>query len=136
MSTWKTVSITALLLMLFRRTQIVIYPGLYPHCSYHQEEINSTLYYSTSHSMLSSKLYVEKLVSPSMKTSPLIKIHTLRVHYAHAAANLNSGYSKYAKQRRHYFCTIALRTSRAVLRRARASCRVDLFSKRVIIFCW
>ena len=52
----------------------------------------------------------------------LIKItvvHTLRVHYAHAAANLNSGYSKYAKVARvHYFCTIALRTSRAVLTRA------------------
>ena len=46
-------------------------------------------------------------------------IHTLRVHYAHAAANLNSGYSKYAKAARvHYFCTIALRTSRAVLTRA------------------
>ena len=41
------------------------------------------------------------------------------------------------------FCTIALRTSRAVLTRAWASHRVDLrqrrvdsFSKRVIIFCW
>ena len=46
-------------------------------------------------------------------------IHTLRVHYAHAAANLNSGYSKYAKVARgHYFCTIALQTSRAVLTRA------------------
>ena len=44
------------------------------------------------------------------------KIHTLHVHYAHAAANLNSGYSKYVKVARvHYFCTIALRTSRAVL---------------------
>ena len=40
-------------------------------------------------------------------------IHTLHVHYAHAAANLNSGYSKYVKVARvHYFCTIALRTSR------------------------
>ena len=64
-------------------------------------------------------------------------IHTLRVHYAHAVANLNSGYSKYAKVARvHYFCTIALWTSRAVLTRAWASHRVDLFSKRVIIFCW
>ena len=70
-------------------------------------------------------------------------IHTLQVHYAHAAANLNSGYSKYAKVARvHYFCTIALRTSRAVLTQAWASRRVDLrerrvdsFSKRVIIFC-
>ena len=70
-------------------------------------------------------------------------IHTLRVHYAHAAANLISGYSKYAKVVRvHYFCTIALRTSRAVLTRAWASRRVylhkrrvDLFSKRVITFC-
>ena len=45
-------------------------------------------------------------------------IHTLRVHYAHAAANLNSRYSKYTKVARvHYFCTIALRTSRAVLTR-------------------
>ena len=53
-------------------------------------------------------------------------IHTLRVHYAHAAANLNSGYSKYAKVARvHYFCTIALRTSRAVMTRAWASRRVD-----------
>ena len=49
----------------------------------------------------------------------VLSIHTLRVHYAHAAANLNSGYSKYAKVARvHYFCTIALRTSRAVLARA------------------
>ena len=71
-------------------------------------------------------------------------IHTLHVHYAHAAANLNSGKSKYAKVARvHYFCTIALWTSRAMLMRAWASrrvdlreCRVDLFSKRVIIFCW
>ena len=45
-------------------------------------------------------------------------MHTLRVHYAHAAANLTSGYSKYAKVARvHYFCTIALRTSLAVLTR-------------------
>ena len=55
-----------------------------------------------------------------------IHIHTLRVHYAHAAANLNSGYSKYAKvARMHYFCTIALRTSRAVLTRAWASRAID-----------
>ena len=39
----------------------------------------------------------------------LMQIHTLRVHYARAAANLNSEYSKYAKEARvHYFCTIAL----------------------------
>ena len=80
----------------------------------------------------------------SHSSTELYEIHTLRVHYAHAAANLNSGYSKYAKVARvHYFCTIALRTSRAVLTRAWASRRVDLrerkvdsFSKRVIIFCW
>ena len=36
----------------------------------------------------------------------LLDIHTLRVHNAHASANLNSGYSKYAKVARvHYFCT-------------------------------
>ena len=71
-------------------------------------------------------------------------IHTLRVYYAHATANLNSGYSKYGKVARvYYFCTIALRTSRAVLTRVWASRgvdlherRVDLFSKRVITFCW
>ena len=76
--------------------------------------------------------------------SCLYIIHTLRVHYAHAAANLNSEYSKYAKVARVlYFCTIALRTSRAVLTRAWAwrrvdlrERRVDLFSKRVIICCW
>ena len=75
--------------------------------------------------------------------SPLMCIHTLRVYYAHAAANLNSGYSKYAKVARvHYFCTIALRISRAVLTQACASRRADLrerkvdsFSERVIIFC-
>ena len=51
--------------------------------------------------------------------SVLLIIHTLRVHHVHAATNLNSGYSKYAKvARMHYFCTIALRTSRAVLTRA------------------
>ena len=74
----------------------------------------------------------------------LIVLHTLCVHYTHATANLNSGYSKYAKAARmHYFCTIALRTSRAVLTRAWALRRIDLrerrvdsFSKRVIIFCW
>ena len=34
----------------------------------------------------------------------LLKIHTLRVHYEHAAANLNSGFPKYAKVARvHYF---------------------------------
>ena len=64
----------------------------------------------------------------------LSHIHTLRVHNAHAAANLNSGYSKYAKVARVlYFCTIGLRTSLAVLTRS-ALRRVDLFSKRVIIF--
>ena len=72
----------------------------------------------------------------------LHSIHTLRVHYVHAAANLNSGYSKYAKVVRvHYFCTIALRTSRAVLTWASRRVdlrehRVDSFSKRVIICCW
>ena len=85
-------------------------------------------------------LYVNDITT----TTSLLEIHILRVHYAHVAANLNSGYSKYAKVARvFYFCTIALRTYRAVLTRAWASRRVDLrerridwFSKRVIIFCW
>ena len=65
----------------------------------------------------------------------LYQIHTLRVHYAHAAANLNSGYSNYAKVARvHYFCTIALRTSRAVLTRAWASRRFDLRERRFDLF--
>ena len=84
------------------------------------------------------------LSGPMAMIFVLLDIHTLRVQYAHAAANLNSGYSKYAKVARvHYFCTIVLRTSRAVLTRAWASRRVDLrerrvdlLSKRVIIFCW
>ena len=64
-------------------------------------------------------------------------IHTLCVHYTHAAANLNSGYSKYAKVARvNYFCTIALGTCRAVLRVDLRERRVDLFSKQVVIFCW
>ena len=54
-------------------------------------------------------------------------IHTLRVYNAHAAANLNSGYSKYAKVARvHYFCTIALGTPS----RAR-ECRVVCIHARV-----
>ena len=74
----------------------------------------------------------------------LLMIHTLRIHYAHAAANLNSGYSNYAKVvRMHYFCTIVLRTPRAVLTRTWVLSRVDLRKRRgdsmstwVIIFCW
>ena len=85
---------------------------------------------------------VDSNIIPS--SQQISDIHTLRVHYAHAAANLNSGYSKYEKVVRvHYFCTIALRTSRAVLARTWASRRVDLrerrvdlFFKWVIIFCW
>ena len=46
----------------------------------------------------------------------IILYYIIFIHYAHAAANLNSGYSKYVKAARvHYFCTIAPRTSRAVL---------------------
>ena len=67
----------------------------------------------------------------------LIEFHTLRVYYAHAAANLNSGYTKYAKVARvHYFCIIALRipyAQRMVHSRAR---RIDSFTLRVILFCW
>ena len=38
-------------------------------------------------------------------------LYTLRVYYAHAAANLDWRYSKYVKVAcMHYFCTIALRT--------------------------
>ena len=63
---------------------------------------------------------------------------------AHAAAKLNSGYSKYAKVARvHYYCTIALWTPCAVLTRAWASrrvglreCRTDSFSTQIITFCW
>ena len=41
----------------------------------------------------------------------IFSIHTFRIHYAHAEANLNSGYSKYAKvARKHYFSIIVLRT--------------------------
>ena len=70
--------------------------------------------------------------------------YTLRtVHYAHDAANLNWGYSKYAKVACvHYFSTIALRTPHAVLTLARAlrgvdSCarRVDSIVTWVILFC-
>ena len=57
-----------------------------------------------------------KSFEANIKKRVLFNIHTLRVHYAHAAANLNSGYAKVARV--HYFCTIALRTSRAVLTRA------------------
>ena len=65
---------------------------------------------------------------------PLFSILTLLVHYAHAAANLNSGYSKYAKVgRMHYFCTITLRTS-PVLMRAWASHRVDLYVSVGLIY--
>ena len=60
-----------------------------------------------------------RFVSVGKGAVQMFIIHTLRVHYAHAAANLNLGYSKYAKVALvHYFCTIALRTSRAVVTRA------------------
>ena len=43
--------------------------------------------------------------------------HTLYVHHAHVTANLNLGYSKYAKVvPMHYFSTIALRTPHAITR--------------------
>ena len=75
------------------------------------------------------KIHIQNLPQDGIQTAPpatkstikqvrlsLHYIHTLRVYYAHAAANLNSEYLKYAKVARvHYFCTIALRTSRAVL---------------------
>ena len=84
------------------------------------------------------QLFAQNLASPCTNDMSqlihhtLYHIHTLRVHYAHAAANLNSGYSKYAKVARvHYFCTIALRISRAVLTRAWVSRRVDLRERRV-----
>ena len=55
-------------------------------------------------------------------------IHTLRIHYVHAAANLNSSYSKYAKvARMHYFCTIALQTPYA-----RVSVALGAISVRLI----
>ena len=38
-----------------------------------------------------------------LKCHNLIHIHTLRIHYAHALANLNSEYSKYAKVARALF---------------------------------
>ena len=63
--------------------------------------------------------------------------HSLRVHYAHAAANLNSGYSKYAKVARvHYYISRSADASVSVARVDLRERRVDLFSKRVIIFCW
>ena len=37
--------------------------------------------------------------------------YTPKLHYTHAAGNLNSGYSKYMKVVcMHYFCTVALGT--------------------------
>ena len=54
------------------------------------------------------------------------------IHYARAAANLNSGYAKVARV--HYFCTIALHTSRSVLTRAWASRRAYLRERRVDLF--
>ena len=41
-----------------------------------------------------------------------MSINHSNVYYAHAAANLNSEYSKYAKvECVHYLCTIALQTA-------------------------
>ena len=67
-------------------------------------------------------MYTFSFNKEAIANKQLIWIHTLCVHYVHAAANLNLRYSKYAKVARvHYFCTIALQTSRAVLTRAWAS---------------
>ena len=41
-------------------------------------------------------------------------IHTLRVHYAHAEANLNSGYSKCAKVARVHFFFVQLHSEHLV----------------------
>ena len=84
--------------------------------------------------------------------SALINLLQFRLHVSkfiyYAAANLNSGYLKCTKVvRMHYFCTIALRTSGAVLTQASRrvdlhECKVGLFPKRVIyiyllvIFKW
>ena len=67
---------------------------------------------------------------------PLLNtIHTLRIHYAHATANLTSGYSKYAKVACvHYVCTISLRTSHAELTGAWASRSVIYVSVGLIYF--
>ena len=60
--------------------------------------------------------------------------YSLFIHSAYTVL-INSGYSKYAKVARvHYFCTIALRTSLAVLTRAWVSRRVDLHKRRVDLF--
>ena len=117
-------------------------PGLGHHSiDWQQEQINITHLISINQMSI---CIVKSGTNSHHSLSALWLLHTLRLHYAHAAANLNSGYSKYAKVARvHYFCTIALRTSRAVLTRAWASRRVglherrvDSFSKWVIIFCW
>ena len=70
---------------------------------------------------------------------PLYLIHTLCVHYAHTAANLNSGYSNNAKEARvHYLSTIALRTPLRVRERSVGyihARRTYSFTFLVIIFC-
>ena len=67
---------------------------------------------------------------------PVWVVHTLRIHHAHAEANLNWWYSKYAKVACvYYFCTIALRTlSHAWVKRRvhSCACRIDSFDSRVI----
>ena len=77
----------------------------------------------------------------SKSSTYLEHIHTLRVHYAHTVANLNSGYSKYAKVlRMYYFFTVALRTPYALVSVGRMMhsrvYRIDSFTFRVILFCW
>ena len=70
----------------------------------------------------------------------LTNFHALCVHYANDPANLNSGYSKYAKAARvHYYCTVALQTPYARMS-AGVGCihghKMETFTFRVILFCW
>ena len=62
-------------------------------------------------------LFCHTLLTKVCRTIFLHIIHTFFVHYSQDAANLISGYSKYAKVARlHDFSTISLRTLYARLR--------------------
>ena len=109
------------------------------HCSITAFQVKMNLIFMRHYSEVTLQFLCRRVQCGN--AMQLLCIHTLRVHYAHVAANLNSGYSKYTKVACvHYFCTIALRTSRAVVTRAWASRRVGLRERRVDSFskpiCW
>ena len=88
-----------------------------------------------THNILTICAKIVKLGYPKMFICAMTDIHTLCVHYTYVTANLNWGYSKYAKVAcLHYFSTIELQTPHAMLTLEWVSRRVDSSVRRLNTF--